>query len=153
MPTISWANYVSTAESFFLPFVIPESFIMSIKIAIVDDHPKARLHHTEILSNMGLEVVMTAWNGKDFLDQLSLSTTLPDVCLLDVNMPVMNGYQTAETLSSQWKQIRILGYSVDNDEHTRTTMFKSGAHGFVEKFGNPEELRKEILRIAALDIC
>lgn len=117
---------------------------MSIRVAIVDDHPKARIHHTEMLHSIGFIVIMTAWNGKDLLDQLSVSTMLPDVCLLDVNMPVMNGYQTAEILSSHWKQIKILGYSVDNDEHTRDAMLKSGAGGFIEKFDDPEDFRKEI---------
>lgn len=119
---------------------------MPTKIAVVDDHDKMRDHLTQLLIAFGFEVVLTARNGKDLLNQLSQTTIMPDVCLLDVNMPVMNGYETAKVLVSHWKEIKILAYSTD--DMTRDEMIRCGANRFIDKGCDPDELKDEIIRIA-----
>jgi len=122
-----------------------------IEVAIVDDHKLVRNAIANILSQMdGIEVSILASNGAELISMLEQASNLPDVCLVDIQMPVMNGYDTAMNLKKRWPQIRILALSAfDNIFHV-LEMLSNGAGGFLTKDCDPEELRSAIISINEL---
>jgi DNA-binding NarL/FixJ family response regulator len=104
----------------------------SVSIAIVDDHPLIRKVARFSLSRLGYHVVMEAENGKTFLEQLN-NDTVPDICLLDVNMPIMNGFETIQHLKKYWPQIKVVFYTMQNDKKYVSKAMELGADGYVCK--------------------
>jgi DNA-binding NarL/FixJ family response regulator len=93
---------------------------------------------------MGYNVVIEAENGQDFLNQLE-ATSSPDLCLLDINMPVMNGFETCVQLKKKWPAIKIIFFSMQNGSVYIEKALESGADGYVCKDAPSEELNKAIL--------
>jgi len=116
-----------------------------ITIAVVDDHKYVREGMGDILLLMGFQVTIKAANGKDFLEQLSKVESLPDLCLLDLNMPVMDGIETAKAVKMQWPDIKILGYTFNSQETEK--MIESGADACVLKCGDTPELKRTLLEL------
>jgi DNA-binding NarL/FixJ family response regulator len=78
---------------------------LGIKVALVDDADVIRSSMQEILTLWGYTIVLKAVNGKDLFRQLSTSNA-PDICITDLNMPVMNGYDTIKQLKEKWPHIK-----------------------------------------------
>lgn len=110
-------------------------------IAIADDHTMFR-KGLMVLINLfpNYEVLFDAANGKDFIAQLN-PKHLPDIVLLDINMPEMDGYATAEWLRINYPDIKILALSTMDAETAIIKMIKSGAKGYVLKDAEPAELK------------
>ena len=120
-----------------------------IRVAIADDHVMLRKGVAEMLSKTdGLMVVAEAGNGVELLNKMQQSTPLPDVCILDINMPEMNGYETAKAIKEKWPTIRILALSMYDTELNVIKMLRAGAHGYILKDSDPEELK-----IAIFSVC
>jgi DNA-binding NarL/FixJ family response regulator len=117
-------------------------------IAIVDDHLMLRQAMSLRLTLLGYKVVLDAENGKDFLDQLSKLPAPPDVCLLDINMPLMDGFETATILKKDWPQIKIVFFSMHNSRSFVNKAKQIGADGFLSKDATVDELQKAL--VAAL---
>jgi two-component system, NarL family, invasion response regulator UvrY len=113
------------------------------KVALVDDHVLLRKGLASLLEDLDHEVVCQADNGKEFTEKLT-QAPLPEVVLLDINMPVMDGYQTAQWLKEHHPTIKVLALSMNDDEHSMIRMLKSGARGYVLKDCEPAELRTAI---------
>ena len=87
-----------------------------ILIAIVDDHTLFRSGVCGLLSEFEeLKVVFEAGNGQQ-LQQMLLTHTLPQVVLMDINMPVMDGYDTTRWLKERYPQIKVLALSMYEDD-------------------------------------
>lgn len=115
---------------------------MPISIAIVDDHHLV----AEALSNLvqkfdNYEVLFVAENGRDFLNQLRAGV-LPDIVLLDLNMPEMDGFETADQLRLLYPSIRILALSMTDREEDIMRMLRHGVRGYLLKGCRPAELRQ-----------
>jgi DNA-binding NarL/FixJ family response regulator len=82
------------------------------------------------------------WNNGKELVAMIKSIDIPDIALLDINMPEMDGYETASWLQQQYPQVRIIALSMYDDEKSIIRMIKSGARGYVLKDADPAELRK-----------
>lgn len=115
-----------------------------ITIAMIDDHDLLRNGVCEFLEDLGLRVLFQAENGQAGLEKMKECKPLPDVCLLDVNMPVMDGFSTAKALSHRYPGVKIMAYSMNNDEMCIRQMFQSGATGYITKGGDPMELKQAI---------
>lgn len=116
-----------------------------ITLALADDHTLFRKGLAPILNAYdGLEVLLEAGNGKELLESLAGMDTPPDVCLIDVNMPVLNGYDTAKLLRRDFPTIRILALSMYDKEINIIKMLRCGANGYVLKDMEPENLVKAI---------
>ena len=114
---------------------------IGIKVALVDDSAVIRNSIQEIISLWGYDVVLTAIHGKDLLRQLS-NDTMPDICITDLNMPVMDGYETIAALKEHWPDIKIIAFSITNSRREEERALEAGAHAFVSKLSSIVELKK-----------
>lgn len=85
-----------------------------VSIAIVDDHELFRKALKYVLGQWGYEVKLQASNGKRLIEQLD-ENDLPDICIMDVIMPEMNGYETIKQLKAKWPGIKVIIYSMRID--------------------------------------
>lgn len=115
-------------------------------IALVDDHVLMRKGLASLLRDLDHVVLLEANNGKDLLDELKIKP-LPDLILLDINMPQMDGYQTALWLRQTHPDVKILALSMYDDEAAIIHMLRNGARGYVLKDCEPKELRAAILSV------
>jgi DNA-binding NarL/FixJ family response regulator len=116
---------------------------MDAKIVLVDDHILLRKGLADLVKSLGYEILFEADNGKIFSEQLD-PANLPDLVLLDINMPKMDGYETALWLKKNYPQIKVLTLSMYDDENAVIRMLKNGARGYILKDSEPEELKAAI---------
>ncbi len=116
-----------------------------IKLALADDHTLFRKGVEELIADFeNMEVLYSVANGKELMNQLSKAKVLPDICLLDINMPEMNGFDTAKKIKEYWPDMKILAVSVYDTEFNIVGMFRAGAGGYILKDSQPEILRRAI---------
>jgi DNA-binding NarL/FixJ family response regulator len=116
-----------------------------IKLALADDHNLFRAGVQELIDDFeNMEVLFSVDNGLDMVRLLETATILPDVCLLDINMPEMNGFEVASKIKATWPGIKILAVSVYNSEFNIIGMLRAGAGGYILKDSKPDVLRKAI---------
>ena len=116
-----------------------------IKLALADDHNLFRKGVEELIGDFdNMEVLFSVENGKDLLNRLSAAKVLPDVCLLDINMPETNGFETAKIIKQKWPDIKILAVSVYDSEFNIIGMLRAGAGGYILKDSQPAILRKAV---------
>lgn len=111
-------------------------------LVIVDDHllvADSLKMLIELFS--GYHVLYRAKNGKDLQQKMISEADKPDVILLDVNMPIMNGYETMSWLSAEHPDIKVLALSMDDDEQMVLGMLSRGANGYLLKDIHPEALK------------
>lgn len=116
---------------------------MKIKtIGIVDDHVLfAQSLQGLINSFEGFDVLFMAKNGNDLINKLDVAGKDPDIILLDINMPVMNGFETIAWLNKHKPDIDVLALSMDDDENTIIQMLRLGSKGYLIKDIHPETLK------------
>jgi DNA-binding NarL/FixJ family response regulator len=112
-------------------------------IVLVDDHALLRNGLATLVRNLGHGVLFEADNGKDFIENLK-PDSLPDIVLLDINMPEMDGYQTANWIKTNQPSIKTLALSMYDDESAIIRMLKNGAKGYLLKDSEPSELQDAI---------
>ena len=109
-------------------------------IAIVDDHVLFRKGLCALIKYFpGYEVLFEASDGKDMIGKLK-PEQLPHIVLLDINMPQMDGFSSAEWLKNNYPQIKALALSTMDAESAIIRMIKQGVKGYVLKDADPEEL-------------
>jgi len=104
---------------------------MGVKLMIVDDSNIIRSRISRTLSEEKLEVVATASNGQDALQQFSAKK--PDVVTMDLTMPKMDGLECIRALRRLKPDVRILVVSALADKATAIQALKEGAQGFLCK--------------------
>jgi DNA-binding NarL/FixJ family response regulator len=118
-------------------------------IALVDDHTMFRKGLAVLIGLFsGYKVLMDVANGKEFIDQLD-PDHLPDIVLLDIHMPVMDGYATAAWLHQHHPGIRVLALSTMDSDTTIIKMIQHGARGYILKDADPKELQTAFEEILA----
>jgi len=114
------------------------------KIVLVDDHILLRNGLAGIIAGFdNFTVLFEANNGSHFIEQLD-PNNLPDIVLLDVTMPIMNGFETADWIFSNHPTIKVMVLSMLNDERTIIKMLKFGAMGYMTKDTDPKELNRAL---------
>ena len=121
---------------------------MAIKIMITDDHSMIREGLKNLLELEGdIEVIAEAENGEECLEKLA-SGVKPDVLLLDINMPKMNGLEVLKNLKERKLQIKVLVLTVHNETEYLMKAVDIGINGYVLKDSESSELKKAITAIA-----
>ncbi|WP_159732094.1 response regulator transcription factor [Sphingobacterium sp. 18053] len=116
----------------------------AIKVAMIDDHDMLRKGICDFLPSYGFEIVFDADNGKSAIEKMAVCEHIPDVCIVDINMPVMNGFETVKALRKKYPQLKMLAFSVNDDEKAVVKMLECGANGYVLKGADPDELQRAI---------
>jgi two-component system invasion response regulator UvrY len=119
-----------------------------IKIALADDHAMLRKSLKVVIDSMPeFEVVADEDNGQLLLEKIVNLKELPDICIVDVNMPRMNGYETTAALKKKFPDLKILALSMYDNEQSIIRMLRAGASGYLLKDSEPEELKRALLEI------
>jgi two-component system, NarL family, nitrate/nitrite response regulator NarL len=114
-----------------------------IKVLLADDHPVVRKGLQSCLSRQAhLKVVGEACDGDEALRKVR--ELKPDVVLMDISMPGMNGLAVTEVLRKELPKIRVLILSVHNNREYIFRVIKAGAHGYVSKEAPPDEVVRAI---------
>lgn len=114
-----------------------------IQVVLVDDHSLLRKGMVELVENFGVyKVLFEASNGKAFIERLEQSFIMPDVIIMDVNMPIMNGFEAMEWLTAHHPEIPVLALSMYDDDHSIIKMMCLGAKGYILKDAEPEEFKE-----------
>lgn len=114
------------------------------QIALVDDHVLLRNGLASIVKSFdGYAVLMEADNGKEFIEQLKTSPA-PDIVLLDINMPEMNGIETAVWMKKNLPDTKILVLSVMDTDTVIISMLKHGARGYILKDSKPAVFKQAL---------
>ena len=120
---------------------------MAIKIMITDDHSMIREGLKSLLELDGdINVIAEAVDGQDCLTKLE--TIHPDVLLLDINMPVMNGLEVLKNLKLRNNKVKVLILTVHNEVEYLLKAIEIGVNGYVLKDSKSAVLKKAILSIA-----
>jgi len=114
-----------------------------IKLAIADDHKIFRNGLKATLEDCAdFDLVIEASNGKQLLGMLT--DIKPDVILMDIKMPEMDGIQTTTAIKQKYKDVKVLALSMFNEDKYIVDMMKAGASGYLLKNAEPEEIIEAI---------
>jgi DNA-binding NarL/FixJ family response regulator len=111
----------------------------TLRVFVVDDHALVRAGLRSLLEGLPhVEVVGEAANGRDALE--NIDQVRPDVVLMDISMPTMNGFEAVRRLVSEHPNVRALMVSMHADEQSVSGAFDAGASGYLLKSAEREEL-------------
>lgn len=119
---------------------------MAIKVMIADDHSMIREGLKQLLELEGdFEVIEEACDGEECLEKLKV--TFPDILLLDINMPKMNGLDVLRKLNEKKKKVKVLVLTVHNEVEYLIKAVDIGINGYLLKDSESAELKKAIISI------
>ena len=113
------------------------------KIVLTDDHSLLRNGLAELVKSQGHTVLFEADNGNDFIAKLDVKL-LPNLVLMDINMPEMDGFETTQWLKQNHPDVHVLALSMYDNETSIIRMLKCGAKGYILKDSEPAELKTAI---------
>ncbi|WP_080238587.1 response regulator transcription factor [Spirosoma rigui] len=117
---------------------------MPISIAIADDHNLVAEAISDLVQKFdNYEVLFVAGNGRDLLNRLQRGP-IPDIALVDLNMPEMDGFETTSQLRQLHPSVRVLALSMTDREEHIVRMVRNGARGYLLKDCRPSELRRAL---------
>ena len=120
-----------------------------IKVALADDHVLLRNALASLIDRFeNCKVLMQASNGKELTTAIS-KTNLPDVVLLDLNMPIMDGFETATWIRDNYPTVHVLMLTMYDSELTLIRLLQAGVKGFLKKDIHPTELQYAIRSVIA----
>ncbi len=118
---------------------------MSYKVVIVDDHILIAKAITGVIDHFAnYSVLYEVPHGKALVDKFDNPKNVPDIVLLDISMPVMDGFETARWLKANHPKVLVLALSMQDDDISLIKMIKAGAKGYLLKNIYPEELEKAL---------
>ena len=121
---------------------------MKIPIGIVDDHQLFLKSLSLMLKSFKVyDVVVEAVNGKELQEKLQQCPVPPAIMLIDVNMPVMNGIETAKWLNANYPQTKLVALSMNDGDTVIIDMIKAGCCAYLLKETHPDELEKALQEI------
>ena len=123
--------------------------IQLYKLILADDHILLRDALANLINNFDeFTVIATAGNGEEVIDAIENGCS-PDIVLMDLNMPKMDGYETAKWLAQHHPEIKIVILTMYDSEIALIRLLQAGVNGFLKKDIHPAELRNALLTVAA----
>lgn len=120
----------------------------TIRIAIADDHPIMRKGICDVITAFdGFAIDVEASDGSELISSLKNTTEKPDICILDISMPNLNGYETLKEIRRNWSTMKVLVLSMFNNEFSVIKMLTNGANGFLQKNTSPRQLIRALAAI------
>lgn len=118
-----------------------------LSVILVDDHNLFREGLKFLLSKVSyIGNLYEASDGQEFIDMLP--ATKPDIALLDIEMPVMNGIRATEAALTVMPALKIIGLSMYADQTYYTNMIEAGARGFLMKNSSFDDVKRAISDVA-----
>ncbi len=118
-----------------------------IKVIVTDDHTLVRDAISDMVASIGpYEIVAKVSNGKEAIEYTELLK--PDMVLMDVDMPVMNGLEATQRIKSQFKNIKIIVLTMHGDPALIKRMMEIGADGFLLKNSDRNEFINALERVS-----
>ncbi len=122
-----------------------------IKILLADDHTIVREGIANLLKeNPSFNVIAQAENGREAVEKAELFH--PDVIIMDINMPKLNGIEATREIKNKFPHIEIIGLSVQDESDIVDSMKKAGAVTLLNKAGDPQELIQTILNVTKRNV-
>jgi DNA-binding NarL/FixJ family response regulator len=123
-----------------------------ITISITDDHEIVREGFVSLLNSFeDLEVIHDTSNGQELLDRLH-NATLPDVILLDIDMPVLDGIETLKILRDTYGDlVKVLCLSMHEEYFIVQNLLELGANGFISKTATSDEVKNALFTVMKYD--
>jgi len=119
------------------------------KIVVVDDHTLLSQAISGLVNSFeDFQVLYTCKHGQEFIDQLAFPEKRPDIVLMDVNMPIMDGIETTAHLKDHFPEIKVLALSVEEEEHVILKMLRAGAKGYLLKDTEKSVLHQALQEVA-----
>lgn len=121
---------------------------MKNTVVIVDDHTLIAQALRGIIANFEkFEVLYECGNGLDLQDKFKNPKYIPNIVLLDISMPIMDGFETAKWLKENHPDVLIMTLSMQDDEQSVIKMIKNGSNGYLLKNTHPAELEKALSKM------
>ncbi len=115
-----------------------------IKIALADDHQLLRTALAVLINSFeDCTVIFEAGNGQEIIDAIHVGK-VPDLVLMDLNMPVMDGYETTRWLRDNYPEVHVLMLTMYDSEPALIRLLQAGVKGFLKKDIHPLELKTAI---------
>ena len=116
-------------------------------VVIVEDHVLLSQAIASLVNSFeDFNVLFTCKNGKELLTKLKTPTNIPEIILMDVNMPILNGIETTEIIKNDYPNIHVIALSVEENDMTIIKMLKAGAKGYLLK-----DVEKDVLEQALIE--
>jgi DNA-binding NarL/FixJ family response regulator len=119
-----------------------------ISVAIIENNSFFRETLCHLMIQFGFVIAFEAENGKVAIDKIKSGNSLPNVCILDINMPIMNGFQTASWIKEHYPTIKIIACSLDNSKYQIEESLRSGADLFFSKAFVSADLKAAIISLS-----
>lgn len=118
-------------------------------VVVVDDHTLLSQAIQAMVNTFDkFKVLYTCKNGQELVDQFSASANnIPNVVLMDINMPIMNGIETTEWINENYSEVNVMALSVEDDDITVLKMLKAGAIGYLLKDTEKTVLEKALVEV------
>lgn len=124
---------------------------MSVRVVVADDHSLVRQGLRRSLDDAGdIQIVAEAASGEDVLDQVERHR--PDIALLDIRMPGMNGIEAAGRIADRFPDVSVVMLTGHDERRHVVEAVRAGAKGYVLKTRNAEDLAHTLRRVAAGDL-
>ncbi|SEL22272.1 two component transcriptional regulator, LuxR family [Aquimarina amphilecti] len=121
---------------------------MKYSVVIVEDHILLSQALAGLVNGFSkFKILYLCKNGRELLTRLKDPKNIPDIVLMDINMPIMNGIETTIALKEEHPQVNVLALSVEEDEKTILKMLRAGAKGYLLK-----DTEKSILENALVEV-
>lgn len=121
---------------------------MSYSVVVVDDHVLLSQAIGGLVEGFDrFEVLYTCKNGQELLDKFRNPKNIPDIVLMDVNMPILNGIETTTQLYEQYPDVKVLALSIEEDEGVILKMLRAGAKGYLMKDVKKSELQSALIEV------
>lgn len=119
-------------------------------VVIVDDHLLFSRALGDLVTKFkDFEVLYYCKNGQECIDRITSSPSHPDIVLMDINMPVMNGVDATQYLTDHFPKIKVVGLSMNDDEAHIIQMLRAGAKGYLVKDISPLILERALTEVTS----
>lgn len=120
----------------------------TIKIILVDDEELFRSGIKFILDREpNINVIFEASNGSELLDYLEKGNTLPDIILMDLKMPTLNGVETTKILNKDYPKLKVIALSSYDSKSFIINMINEGVSSYIVKNSTPQEMIETINKV------